>query len=118
MLCRFELGKRFVPCRPGEKVPLVRWKQFRETAPTPELYERWFKGTRNGIALLTGYNPNVFYELAVAQCAGRPVIVMAEKGLELPFDIHDLRCVYYDFSPRPMRVPERSPGAGSSSGSG
>lgn len=55
------------------------------------------------IALLTGYNPNVFYELAVAQCAGRPVIVMAEKGLELPFDIHDLRCVYYDFSPRPMR---------------
>src|SRR5947209_1134861 len=54
------------------------------------------------IALLTGFNPNVFYELAVAQCAGRPVIIMAEKGHVLPFDIHDLRCVYYDFSPRPM----------------
>ncbi|PYS89247.1 MAG: hypothetical protein DMF64_18210 [Acidobacteria bacterium] len=54
------------------------------------------------IALLTGYNPNVFYELAVAQCAGRPVIIMAEKGHELPFDIRDLRCVYYDFSPRQM----------------
>ncbi|HEX8068634.1 MAG TPA: hypothetical protein VF546_01695 [Pyrinomonadaceae bacterium] len=54
------------------------------------------------VALLAGYNPNVFYELAVAQCAGRPVIILAEKGQELPFDIRDLRCVYYDLSPRPL----------------
>lgn len=54
------------------------------------------------IALLTGYNPNVFYELAIAQCAARPVIILAEKGQELPFDIRDLRCVHYDLSPRPM----------------
>src|SRR5689334_19391452 len=47
-----ELGKRFVPCRPGEKVPLVKWKLYRETPPTPEEYERWFKDTRNGIAML------------------------------------------------------------------
>ncbi len=54
------------------------------------------------IALLTGYNPNVFYELAIAQCAARPVIILAEKGQELPFDIRDLRCVHYDLSPRPL----------------
>jgi len=54
------------------------------------------------IAVLTGHNPNVFYELAVAQCSGRPVIVLLEKGQELPFDIRDLRCVYYDLKPRAL----------------
>lgn len=48
------------------------------------------------IAVLTDHNPNVFYELAVAQSAQRPVIIMIKKGQQLPFDISDLRCVYYD----------------------
>src|SRR2546421_1480121 len=70
-----------------------------------KISEQMFRAILNEdlcIALLTGYNPNVFYELAVAQCAGRPVIIMAEKGHSLPFDIQDLRCVYYDLSPRPL----------------
>jgi hypothetical protein len=54
------------------------------------------------IAVLTGYNPNVFYELAVAQCAARPVIILLEKDHPLPFDIKDLRCVYYDLKPRAL----------------
>ena len=54
------------------------------------------------IAVLTGYNPNVFYELAVAQCACRPVIILLEKGQSLPFDIKDLRCVHYDLKPRSL----------------
>ncbi|MCA9469290.1 MAG: hypothetical protein KC643_28135 [Nitrospira sp.] len=56
------------------------------------------------IALLTGLNPNVFYELAIAQAANKPVIVLMEKnGEELPFDIKDLRCMYYDLEPRAIR---------------
>ena len=51
------------------------------------------------IAILTGSNPNVFYELAIAHAARRPVIIMMEKGADLPFDVKDLRCVYYDFWP-------------------
>ena len=51
------------------------------------------------IAILTGFNPNVFYELAIAHAGRRPVIIMMEKGKELPFDVKDLRCVYYDFWP-------------------
>lgn len=47
------LGHRFVPCHPGTKVPLVKWKQFEAAPPTAELYARWFRGTRNNIALLT-----------------------------------------------------------------
>lgn len=54
------------------------------------------------IAILTGHNPNVFYELAVAHVAGRPVIILLEKGESLPFDIRDLRCVYYDLKPRSL----------------
>ncbi len=48
------------------------------------------------IAVLTGYNPNVFYELAIAQAAARPTVILIEKGHPLPFDIQDLRCVQYD----------------------
>ncbi|MFC2146684.1 DUF5919 domain-containing protein [Acidobacteriota bacterium] len=55
------------------------------------------------IAVLTGHNPNVFYEVAVAQTAGKPVIILMQKKQELPFDIKDLRCVYYDLKPRPLQ---------------
>ena len=54
------------------------------------------------IAVLTFDNPNVYYELAVAQSGGRPVVVLLEKGRSLPFDIHDLRCVHYDLAPRAL----------------
>src|SRR6266498_4050321 len=42
------------------------------------------------LCVLTGHNPNVFYELAVAQSVGTPVIVLIEKEEQLPFDIRDL----------------------------
>jgi len=54
------------------------------------------------IAVLTDHNPNVFFELAVAQAAARPVIMMIQKGQDIPFDIRDLRCVHYDFDARPL----------------
>jgi O-acetyl-ADP-ribose deacetylase (regulator of RNase III) len=50
------------------------------------------------IVLLTGHNPNVFYELAVAQCAARPIILLLREDEPLPFDIQDLRVVPYDVS--------------------
>jgi hypothetical protein len=48
------------------------------------------------VALLTGFNPNVFYELAVAQAAARPLVILIEKGQSLPFDVKDLRCIEYE----------------------
>jgi len=52
------------------------------------------------VAVLTGNNPNVFYELAIAQAAARPTIILVEKGHPLPFDVQDVRCVQYDLGLR------------------
>ena len=54
------------------------------------------------VALLTGHNPNVFYELALAHAVGTPVVALIQKGEAVPFDIQDWRCVRYDLSPRPL----------------
>lgn len=48
------------------------------------------------VAVLSGDNPNVFYELALAQAAGRPVILMIEQGKKPPFDISDYQYITYD----------------------
>jgi hypothetical protein len=52
------------------------------------------------IADLRGRNPNVFYELAIAQTAQRPVILMNMIGEEIPFDVSGYRRVQYDLRPR------------------
>ena len=52
------------------------------------------------IAVLHGFNPNVFYELAVAHSAGIPVILLSEQGIDPPFDLKDERVFHYDLSPR------------------
>jgi hypothetical protein len=45
------------------------------------------------IADLTDLNPNVFYELAIRHCTGKPFIHIAQEETEIPFDIFDLNVV-------------------------
>jgi len=48
------------------------------------------------IAELTPSNPNVFYELGYAHALGKPTILLAQRGAELPFDIRSYRVVFYN----------------------
>lgn len=61
---------------------------------------------------ITGYNPNVMYELGLAHCFKRihEVIVIWRKGEEirLPFDITTKRAFIYDLSPEGLSELEKN----------
>ena len=60
-----------------------------------EMYRR-ILGDEICIVVLTGMNPNVFYELGIAHAAARPVVLLIQKGENPPFDLKDHRHVKYD----------------------
>lgn len=77
----------------------VRSDHIHETGEITEQMFREIIESDLCVVVLTYENPNVFYELAVAQSAGRPVILLVEKGQALPFDIQDFRIVKYALLP-------------------
>ncbi len=48
------------------------------------------------IADTSGYNANVFYELAIRNASKKPVIIIKEPEQKLPFDIYDKRAISID----------------------
>lgn len=48
------------------------------------------------VADLTNGNPNVYYELSVRHSAQRPVVLIADRGTKLPFDISQSRVIFFD----------------------
>jgi hypothetical protein len=88
------------PAMERSGVTAVRSDQITESGAITEQMFREIVNADICVALLTApFNPNVFYELAIAQAAARPVVILIEKGLTLPFDVKDLRCVQYEMSP-------------------
>jgi hypothetical protein len=48
------------------------------------------------IANITSRNPNVFYELGLAQALGKSCIIISKSDVELPFDMQSKRIVLYE----------------------
>lgn len=48
------------------------------------------------LIVLTGHNPNVFYEAGRRHETGRPFIQLMRKGETLPFDVASIRTILYD----------------------
>jgi formylglycine-generating enzyme required for sulfatase activity len=51
------------------------------------------------IADLSKWNPNVFYEMGVAHAIGNKTIMIIQEGQELPFDIKNYNCIFYENTP-------------------
>ena len=49
------------------------------------------------LADLTGWNPNVFYELAIRHAIRKPCILIIQQGQLIPFDISVERVIFFDY---------------------
>lgn len=80
----------------GKKVyKAIRGDLISETGSiTQSVIEKIYK-SEVVLADLTTLNPNVFYELGVRHALRQKTILIALKGTKLPFDIGDLRVIYY-----------------------
>lgn len=83
-------------------IEVVRSDHLREPGRISEQMYRELFTADLCVAVFAERNPNVLYELALAQTAGRPVVLLVPKGEILPFDVQDLRCVMYDHRPTPL----------------
>lgn len=52
------------------------------------------------IADISSANPNVYYEVGYAHALNKPTILIAEKGVKLPFDVSPFRTLFYENSIR------------------
>lgn len=83
-----------IPALGDEYEPLIPHRLYESMAITKQIYKHLDESDLV-IANLTGLNPNVMYELAIRFCIGKPVIIIAEKGTALPFDVKDQRVFFY-----------------------
>jgi hypothetical protein len=66
-------------------------------APRPIMSDIWtsINTARVIVADLTDQNPNVFYELGLAHCLGKRVILLAQSLEYVPFDLRHIRLIIY-----------------------
>lgn len=59
------------------------------------------------IADLTGRNPNVLYELGIAHTLGKEAVLLTQRIEDVPFDVRNLRCIQYTYTPRATKDLEQ-----------
>jgi len=70
--------------------------------PTAVMRDVWEQINRAAVVIadLTDRNPNVFYELGMAHVLGKKVILIMQATTTIPFDVHGIRRIIYEDSPK------------------
>ncbi len=58
------------------------------------------------IAEVSPTNSNVYYEVGYAHALNKPTILIAEKGVKLPFDVSPFRTLFYENSIAGKKIVE------------
>lgn len=74
------MGFSIIPLRPKSKLPLIPWETYKTRKATVEEVTRWFKGTNNNIAIITGTISGV----AVVDCDSLESLEYAQKNFPSP----------------------------------
>lgn len=93
-----EFVDRFDYCADACKKHDFEAERTDETQSNEPILPRVLDGIRNSafvIADISELSANVFYEIGYAKGLGKDVILIAEKGTELPFDLKDLPVLFW-----------------------
>jgi hypothetical protein len=79
----------------GEGLDALRADDLAGPTPILEDIKRKISDARILIADVTTANPNVFYEIGYADAQDKPLVLLAQKDTDLPFDVSGYRVVFY-----------------------
>jgi hypothetical protein len=97
----------FIVARAAQELGLraVRADQLAEPGQITLQVIEHVLGAKAAVADLTSRNPNVYYELAIRHTARLPTVLICEQGEDLPFDIAQMRTIF--FSHTDLRSADR-----------
>lgn len=94
--------------RLGPKTRIMVERSDESTMPGPIMNEAINAVIHDRVifVVLAGDRPNVYYELAIALAAGRPVIILRHSAERTHFDVKDFRAITYDYPMRGRKLAE------------
>ena len=93
--CDLVLDHIITPAAEALDLKVTRADKIASSGVIPsEIFEKLLKADIVA-AVLTGHNPNVFYELAIRHSLKRPFVHLIEKTQPIPFDLESSRAIMY-----------------------
>ncbi len=100
--------KIIVPAVLQAGLKVMRTNQIFTSGSIMEQIRSAIQQSRLCIADLTGRNPNVLYELGIAQTLGKPSILMTQNLDDVPSDIRQYRIIQYDLQSKQLDATKQA----------